>query len=153
MPSSLAALVMLLVFFVAALGEEVGWSGYVIDPMQVRWSALQASILLGLVWATWHIVPIAQTHRSPAWIAWQCLTLVASRVLFVWLYNNTGESVFAATLFHAIGNVCYFFFFPNYGSHYDPRITGLIVTFAAAIVAVVWGPRTLARFRTSPQIA
>ena len=144
----LAALVMFLAFFVAALGEEVGWSGYVMDPMQVRWNALQASIFLGLVWATWHIVPIAQTHRSPAWIAWQCLTLVATRVLFVWLYNNTGKSVFAATLFHASGNVCYFLF-PNYGSHYDPRITGLIMTFAAAAVAVVWGPRTLARYRSA----
>jgi hypothetical protein len=99
---------------------------------------------LGLVWAAWHVIPIAQTHRSPAWIAWQCLTLVATRVLFVWLYNNTGKSVFGAVLFHAIGNVGYFLF-PNYGSHYDPRITAPIVAFAAVIVAVVWGPRTLAR--------
>jgi hypothetical protein len=30
---------------------------------------------------------------------------------------------------------------------YDPRITGLIVAFAAAIVTVVWVPRTLARHR------
>lgn len=148
----LAALAMLLVFFIAALGEELGWSGYVIDPMQARWSALQASIVLGLVWAAWHIVPIAQTHRPPAWITWQCLTLVASRVLFVWLYNNTGRSVFSATLFHAVGNVCYFFF-PNYGSHYDPRVTGVIVIVTAAIVTVLWGPRTLARFRASAQAA
>ncbi len=59
----LAAPVMFLAFFVAALGEELGWSGYAIDPMQGRWNALQASILLGLVWATWHIVPLVQAHR------------------------------------------------------------------------------------------
>lgn len=146
--SGLAALVMFLAFFIAASGEEVGWSGYVIDLMQDRWNALQASILLGLVWATWHIVPLAQADRSPTWIAWQCLTLVASRVLLVWLYNNTGKSVFAAALCHAMVNVSWQLF-PNQGSHYDPRITGLITALAAVIVTVVWGPRTLARYRNA----
>jgi membrane protease YdiL (CAAX protease family) len=144
----LAALVMFLAFFIAALGEEVGWSGYAIDPMQDRWNALQASILLGLVWATWHIVPLVQAQRSPAWIAWWFLSTVAQRVLIVWLYNNTGKSVFAAALCHAIANVSWQLF-PNYGSHWDPRITGLITAFAAVIVAVVWGPRTLARYRNA----
>jgi membrane protease YdiL (CAAX protease family) len=138
----LAALAMFLAFFIAALGEEVGWSGYVIDPMQDRWNALQASIFLGLVGAAWHIVPLAQADRSPIWIAWQCLTLVASRVLLVWLYNNTGKSVLAAALCHAMVNVSWQLF-PNHGSHYDPRITGLITALAAVIVTVVWGPRTL----------
>jgi CAAX protease family protein len=144
----LAPLLMFLAFFVAALGEELGWSGYVIDPMQDRWSALQASILLGLVWAAWHIVPYLQAHRSPGWIAWQCLYTVATRVLLVWLYNNTGKSVFAAALFHAMGNVSTFLF-PIYGSYYDPRMAALVTSFAAVLVTVVWGPRTLARYRTA----
>ena len=66
----------------------------------------------------------------------------------VWVYNNTGRSVFATALFHAMGNVSTFLF-PNYGSHYDPRITGPIIAFAAAIVTAVWGPRTLARYRNA----
>ena len=67
-----------------------------------------------------------QAHRSPAWIAWWCLSTVAVRVLIVWLYNNTGKSVFAEALFHGMINVkC--FLFPIYGSHYDPRITDLII--------------------------
>jgi membrane protease YdiL (CAAX protease family) len=45
----LVAPVMFLAFFITAQGEELGWSGYIIDPMQERWNALQASILLGLV--------------------------------------------------------------------------------------------------------
>jgi membrane protease YdiL (CAAX protease family) len=143
-----AALAMFLAFFIAALGEELGWSGYAIDPMQDRWNALQASILLGLVWATWHIVPLTQVDRSPIWIAWWCLFTVALRVLIVWIYNNTGKSVFAAALYHAIANVSWQLF-PNYGSHWDPRITGLITAFAAVIVTVVWGPRTLARYRNA----
>ena len=35
--------------------------------------------------------------------------------------------------------------FPVNGSFYDPRITALLVTCVAAIITVVWGPKTLAQ--------
>jgi len=145
-PATLA--MMFLGFFVAGLGEELGWSGYAIDPMQDRWNALQAGVVLGVVGAAWHIIPLLQAHRSPGWIAWWGLNAVALRVLTVWLYNNTGKSVFAAVLFHAIVNLSTFLF-PNYASHWNPRITGLITACAAAIVTTLWGPRALARYRNA----
>jgi hypothetical protein len=129
---------------VGALGEELGWSGYVIDPLQERWSALGAAVLLGGVWAAWHVVPLLQAGRATAWIAWWCLYTVAGRVVLTWLFNNTGKSVFAAALYHDMSNVSWQLF-PDHGSHWDPRTTGLILAVAAAIVTVVWGPRTLAR--------
>ena len=138
------ALGLFLAFFVAGAGEELGWSGYVTDPMQARWSALGAAVLLGLVWAAWHIVPLLQAHRAPAWIAWWGLSTVALRVLTVWLYNNTGKSVFATILFHDMSNLVWQLF-PNRGSHYDPRVFGSILAIAAIAVAVGWGPRTLVR--------
>ena len=33
------------VFFLAAVGEEAGWMGYALDPLQERWSALATSLL------------------------------------------------------------------------------------------------------------
>lgn len=56
-------------FFIGAAGEELGWSGYILDPMQRRWGALQAGLLLGSVWAAWHVVPWAQARPDPMWIA------------------------------------------------------------------------------------
>jgi membrane protease YdiL (CAAX protease family) len=140
----LRALALLLVFFVAALGEELGWSGYITDPMQERRGALSAGILLGMVWALWHVVPLTQAGRSAAWIAWWCLFSVAQRVLIVWLFNHTGKSVFAAALCHATGNLSWVLF-PNYDSAWDPRIAGLVATFAALMIVVVWGPRISVR--------
>lgn len=133
-------LLMIMAFFVAAAMEELGWMGYAFGPMQERWNALRAGILLGLVWAAWHIVPLIQTRRTAIWIAWWCLYTVASRILIVWIYNNTGHSVFTAILYHAVGNVSTMMF-PEY---FDPRITGLIVAIVAAIVTIIWGPRALA---------
>ncbi len=140
----LAAIAMFIAFFIAALGEELGWSGYITDPMQHRWGALQAGVLIGLVWAAWHFVPLVQAHRSPLWIAWWSLGTVTTRIVMVWLYNNTGKSVFGVALFHATINLCWQLF-PIHGSYFDPRLNGVIMALIAAIVTVVWGPRTLSR--------
>ncbi len=138
--------VLFVAFFASAVGEEVGWQGYAIDRLQARSTALEASITVGIVWAIWHIVPFGQIPQPPIWIVWQCIGMIPSRILIVWLYNNTGKSVFAAVVFHATSNVSQFLF-PNFGSHYDPFITTVILTLIAAIVAFLWGPGTLARYR------
>jgi hypothetical protein len=88
-----------------------------------------------LVWAAWHLVPLAQADRSIEWMAWWSLWTVAMRVIMVWLYNHAGQSVFGMALVHASSNVCWQVY-PVHGSHFDPRITGL-VTLALAI-ALIW---------------
>jgi membrane protease YdiL (CAAX protease family) len=149
--SLLAALGWFLGFFVAGEAEELGWSGYALDPLQARWGALGAGLLLGLIWVVFHAVPLVQHGRAPVWIAWWALSTVAFRVLVVWIYNNTGQSVFAAALFHALTNLSWIGPFLDFGPAGYPlaaqRISALILAGIAAIVVVAWGPRTLARFR------
>src|SRR4029450_7876985 len=114
--------------------------------MQQRWGALKASLVLGVVWAIWHGIPFVQTGNPPNWIVWQSLKTVAMRIVIVWIYNKTGKSVFAAILYHTSDNVSWSLF-PNYGSHYDPLVTGLLTCLAAVIVTFGWGAKTLARYR------
>ena len=134
------------VFFIAALGEQLGWSGYASDPLQERYGALRSALLLGVVWAVWHVIPLRSVPRSLAWIAWWSLGTVAARVIITWLYNNTGRSVFIAALFHTIINLTWQLF-PINGSAYDPRVTSVITAVVAVIVVIVWGPGTLVRAR------
>jgi membrane protease YdiL (CAAX protease family) len=140
----LAVPLLLAVFFISALAEELGWSGFALEPLQQRWGALGASLVLGAAWSVWHFIPLAQVGRSPEWIAWWTVYAVASRVLYTWIYNNTDRSVFAVALFHAMANVSWQLF-PNDGSHFDPQIAGLVVTAIALLVTTAWGPRTLTR--------
>jgi uncharacterized protein len=144
--SLMPTLMMCVAFFVAASCEELGWSGYVIDRIQDRWGALPAAILVGFVWVVFHYVALIQAHRAAIWIVWWSLGTVSLRVIIVWLYNNTGGSVFAASLFHTTINVSWQLF-PIHGSYFDPRVTGLITAFMAAVVTVTWGPKTLTRMR------
>jgi membrane protease YdiL (CAAX protease family) len=136
----LPTLALCIATFIAALGEELGWSGYAIDPMQASWGALKASLILGIFWAVYHYIGLLEAHRSVEWIAWWTLFTIAARVIMVWLFNNTGKSVFGMALFHMTLNVTWYLF-PIQGSFYDYRVAGLIMAFLAAILVVVWKPQ------------
>lgn len=122
-------------FFVAALMEELGWMGYALDPLQARWGALAAALIIGVVWAVYHFVPLLQVGRDWEWIAWWTLGTIAVRVFMVALYNAAGGSVFIVTVFHMSQNVSWQLY-PVQGSYYDPRTFGVLFL-VAALVAVL----------------
>ena len=122
-------------YFISATCKELGWVGYAVDPMQRRWGALRASIVLGVVRQVWHLIPDLQAHHRASWIAWHSLQGVALMVLIVWSYNQTGQSVLAAILVHAMDNVSWSLF-PNYGSGFDPFVTGMVTVITAVIVTM-----------------
>jgi membrane protease YdiL (CAAX protease family) len=131
-------------FLVAGTCEELGWSGYAIDPLQARWGPLRASLIVGAVWVVFHYVPLAQAHRSLGWIAWWTLGTLSQRVIMVWLYNRTGRSVAGASLFHASTNLVWQLF-PISGSFYDPRFYCPILALVALTLVVggrAGGPAT-----------
>ena len=131
--SLLAIFPMFVLFFVSALGEEIGWTGYATEPLQRRLGIVIAGLLLGLFWAIWHFIPLVQAHRSVEWIAWWSLGTISLRMIMIWLYFHAGKSVFAAAVFHAMINVCWQLF-PINGSYYDPRVFGLITLCFTVII-------------------
>jgi membrane protease YdiL (CAAX protease family) len=86
-------------FFIGATGEEVGYMGYAVAPLQER-SALSTGIIIGIPWAIWHYPSIIKQGHDLVWIVWGTLSTVAIRILIIWIYNNTGRSLFACILFH-----------------------------------------------------
>ncbi len=138
------AIALFVAFFVAALGEELGWSGYAIDRLQDRFGPLWAALLLGAAWAAYHFIPLLEAGQSLLFIGWWSLGTVAARVIMTWLYNSTGRSVFVATVFHTMINLTWQLF-PVQGSYYDPRATGAITAAVAVIVVILWRPWSAVR--------
>lgn len=140
-PLSTSIFPLFVIFFIGALGEELGWTGYATEPLQNRVGSIPTGILLGSFWAIVHFIPLIQAQRSPEWIAWWSLGTISLRLIMVWLFNHTNQSVFAAALFHTMINLCWQLF-PYNGSYYDPRVFGLVsVSFAIAT--------SLIQFRTT----
>jgi membrane protease YdiL (CAAX protease family) len=133
-PLTLAVVPMFIVFVIAALGEEIGWSDYATDQFLSTWKIIPIGILIGVVWAVWHFIPLLQAHRSMEWIAWWSLGTVSLRVIMVWIYSQSGRSVFGMALFHTMINLCWQLF-PINGSYYDPFVFGLLA-FGVAIIII-----------------
>jgi hypothetical protein len=145
-----SAPLLFLFFFMGAVAEETGYMGYAIDPMQTRFGALSASILMGIPWAIWHYPSIIQQGHNAIWIAWGTLGTIAVRVMIVWIYNNTGKSLFACILFHTMLNLGRPLF-PKDETHNPlvdyPYIHYSVFALVAAIIVIRWDSNTLTIFR------
>jgi uncharacterized protein len=101
------ALFVFSIFPGSALGEEVGWRGVALPLLQGRCSALTASIVVGVLWGTWHL-PLwltgSESHPIRLYPAF-VLTVIAASVIFTWMYNSTGGSLLVVVLYHAAANL------------------------------------------------
>ena len=123
--------------FVAAIGEEVGWQGYAYPALRKSMGVLTSALVLGFVWALWHVIPFVQLERSTDWILWHSLSAVALRIIIIWLFENTGGSMIVAVLFHAMINLSWALF-PVAGSFYDPLVTFVILAISSVVIVMRW---------------
>jgi uncharacterized protein len=137
-----------ILFFVAASAEELGYSAYATDALQSRMTALNAALVIGPLWALWHLPSMIVLGQSTELILWGLCVTVAFRVLSVWIYNNAGASVFAVILMHAIGNTARTGY-PGGRSGYElghGSVAYSIIIVFTLIVVALWRPSTLANF-------
>lgn len=135
---------LLAVFLVPAALEELGWCGFALAKLQQNLSAFGASLVIGVVWAVWHLVPLIQAGRSFVWIGSWFVGTVALRVLITWIFNSSAGSVLLAALFHASVNVSWQSF-PIRGSHYDPATHAVVLVIVSGVIVSAFGAKTLTR--------
>jgi membrane protease YdiL (CAAX protease family) len=87
-------------------GEEVGWRGYALPRMAERMGLARASVLLGLLWAFWHLpqffIPEADTYGQSFLV--YVLQVTALSVAMAWLFAKAGGSLLPVMLMHAAVN-------------------------------------------------
>jgi uncharacterized protein len=122
------------------LGEETGWRGFALPRMLDRYGPVVASVLLGLLWAVWH-VPLFFTEGlalygdSPLLLL---LELPAVAIVYTWIFQRTSGSVLLAILLHASMNVAVL---TASMAGATVRVTALVVLakwLLAAVVIISW---------------
>lgn len=84
-------------------GEEIGWRGYALPRLTQRLGLPFASIVLGVLWACWHLpfffIPGSDNagQSFPVYL----LAVTALSVVMAWLYWRTNGSLFIVMLMHA----------------------------------------------------
>ena len=87
---------------VGALGEELGWRGYLHRVLDVRMRGLGSSVLVGLMWLPFHV---GLWGLGMPRLALFGVTLVAASIVIFALVHDVGFSVTIAALCHAALNV------------------------------------------------
>lgn len=87
-------------------GEELGWRGYALPRLAARFGLARASVILGIIWAVWHLplffIPGTDTtgQSFPLYL----LQVIALSVAIAWLYDRTSGSLLLTMLLHAAVN-------------------------------------------------
>jgi membrane protease YdiL (CAAX protease family) len=82
--------------------EEFGWTGFALPRLLDRYKAFSAAIMLGIIWALWHVPlivwvwPAVRSSNAALLIGggliW-CAALIPYRILMSWVYVNTDASL------------------------------------------------------------
>jgi hypothetical protein len=124
-----------------SLGEELGWRGYAQRLLQMRFSLLGASMIVGILWATWHLWPVLAPGGSAQLdalnVAEAYARLIATAVIYGWAYARTG-SLLLVMLAHAGHNIAIDLLSPTAlaTTTLPMLVAGLYVAAAAALVVV-----------------
>lgn len=106
----------LILFFLlfGPIPEEPGWRGYALDRLVRDHGKIVASLILGLVWAVWHM-PMFYVQGSllgqrfvPGtelfWLGW-FVPVVGRAAIFTWVFYGTRHSILAVILLHFLFNL------------------------------------------------
>ncbi len=115
--TSVSALMVNIIFLaIATLGEEIGWRGVALPSLQHGMSAIKASLILGFLWAAWHI-PFWLLLDTFDQFGWTYLALNLIFILFgtfyiTWFFNHSRSSLLLPVAFHLSFNILNTALFP-----------------------------------------
>ena len=93
---------------VAALGEEIGWRGFLVPVLAERFSFRATSVISGVIWTAWHVPVILfsdYNNGTPAWWDVLCFTVAVIGVAFIMAWLRLAScSLWPCVLLHSAHN-------------------------------------------------
>jgi membrane protease YdiL (CAAX protease family) len=124
--------------------EELGWTGFAVPTLlRMRYGVLGTGLIVGVLWGVFHwpvngwagvtfsgALPVAVSLPLQLFF-FTVAGLTAYRILMVWVYERTGESLLVAILMHASLTASMIIL--------TPVVTGVAyLTFNLALTALLW---------------
>ncbi len=92
----------------SALGEEIGWRGFLVPNLAQTNSFTRTAVISGLIWSVWHypiLIFADYNSGTPTWYGLSCFTVmvVSIAVIFAWFRLKSG-SLWTGMFLHASHN-------------------------------------------------
>jgi CAAX protease family protein len=95
-------------YLINPIGEETGWTGFALPHLQKQFSPWLSTVLLGVVWAIWHLpayfIPSEMGAFNLMGFVIFMLIAVFTRIIWTWITNTAKGSGLAGVLLHASSN-------------------------------------------------
>lgn len=92
-----------------ALGEEIGWRGFLVPELSRHMGYTGVSLTSGVIWAVWHYLLLIFGHYNngtPAWYGVLCFTVMVISMSFVFTwYRLKSGSLWTGVMLHASHNL------------------------------------------------
>lgn len=124
---------------IAPLGEEFGWRGYALPRLQSITTPLKASVLIGVAWTVWHLPTYFVPGASVTDMFLGLPAMVASSIVYTWLYNRSGGSMLVMVMAHAGAHLDNVFRAAAMGDGWKPMLSTSVVMCVVAVLIVVTG--------------
>jgi membrane protease YdiL (CAAX protease family) len=104
-----ALLVNIIFLAIAAAGEEIGWRGVALPALLRKFRPIQASLILGLLWATWHlpfwVLLDTWSEFGPLYFVLNYLFIVPMTLYMTWFFIHSRSSVLLPVASHLTFNI------------------------------------------------
>jgi uncharacterized protein len=153
LPGALPIIFLVNIFLGGPLAEDIGWRGYILPKMRERMSALHASLIIGVIWAIWHLPYFLflgwRDLVGDIPFLWFALLTTSWSVLFAWVYVNT-QSILMPVLFHAAINTTLgtLGVLGQRDGNFTPLLLNILLTWlAVAVVVKLYGTDLIRKAR------
>jgi len=107
-PAALPVVVLLVL--ISGFGEETGWRGFALVPLQQRFGPVVGTLVLAVLWAAWHTPTffIVETYRQMTLamiVGGFGLGICAGALVLSRIAQRTNGSILAAALWHGAYNM------------------------------------------------
>ncbi len=107
-------LALLLIVILSCSLEEIGWRGYGIESLHIRYNLWKTSWIFALIWSLWHVPPFfikngyfqkEVWNLGPLYVGTYFMTLIPVTFIINWAYVKNNRSIISAILIHATMNL------------------------------------------------
>lgn len=93
----------------AALGEEIGWRGFLAPALYEKIGYTKTSLLTGVIWSVWHypiLIFADYNSGTPTWYGLTCFTVMVISISFVFTwFRIKSNSLWTGAILHASHNL------------------------------------------------